>query len=133
MSPDDGSDADDAVVGAVRSAVHAYEDALVAGDVAAATGFFETGADVSRFGPDGAQLGPAAVGAARAAQGPQPPPGWILDEIRTLSSDIVLHLAVLDRDGIAILRSQVWRRGEKGWRIAHAHVTRSTEPVEVRG
>lgn len=111
-------------LGEVAAAAHAYEAALVAGDVAAATAWFETASDVSRFGPDGAQLGPAAVAAARAAQGPQPEPRWLLDEVRPLGPGLALHLAVLDRGAAHIQRTQVWRAGPGGWRIAHAHVAR---------
>ena len=119
-------------VEAVRFAAHSYEDALVAGDVAAATAWFESEDDVSRFGPDGVQLGPAAVAAARASQAPQLAPIWILDEARSLGPDIVIHLAVLRRGDAWIQRSQVWRRGAAGWRIAHAHVAKTLEPATVQ-
>jgi hypothetical protein len=44
---------------AVSRAAHAYEQALVDGDTSAAAGWFDTAPDVSRFGPEGAQHGPA--------------------------------------------------------------------------
>lgn len=122
---------DDVDVADVRAAAHAYEAALVAGDVAAATAWFESCSDVSRFGPDGAQLGPVAVAAARAAQGPQPEPAWLLDEVRTVAPDVALHLAVLERGEVSVQRTQVWRRGDDGWRIAHAHVARIPGPTPV--
>lgn len=118
-------------LGEVAAAAHAYEAALVAGDVAAATAWFETASDVSRFGADGAQLGPAAVAAARAAQGPQPEPEWLLDEVRELGPGLALHLAVLARGDVQVQRTQVWRRGVDGWQIAHAHVARLAGPVAV--
>lgn len=115
----------------VAAAAHAYEAALVAGDVGAATAWFEGADDVSRFGPDGAQLGPAAVAAARAAQGPQPEPAWLLDEVRPLGPGLALHLAVLARGDVHVQRTQVWRQGRDGWRITHAHVARLASPVAV--
>jgi hypothetical protein len=126
-------DADPSPHADVRDAAHAYEAALVTGDVAAATAWFSTDPGVSRFGPDGLQVGPAEVAAARAAQSAQPEPVWLVDDVRSLGDDIALHLAVLDRDGVTIQRTQVWQRGHDGWRIAHAHVTRlpttTTQPM----
>lgn len=118
-------------LGAVRMAAHAYEAALTTGDAGAATGWFESAAEVSRFGPDGAQLGPAAVAAARAAQRPTPEPMWLVDEVRSIGAGVALHLAVLQRGDSTIQRTQVWRHGDDGWRIAHAHVSRVPGPPVV--
>ena len=107
----------------VLAAAHAYEDALAAGDTAAATGFFDTEPTTSRFGPDGSQLDLAAVRALRASSAPTPVATWLHDEARPLADGVVLHLAVLERGGRTIQRTQVWVRRTDGWRIAHAHVS----------
>lgn len=108
----------------VLDAAHAYEDALVSGDTAAAAAWFEGGPAVSRFGPEGAQFGAEQVGALRASTAPVAAPAWLHDEVQMLSTGVATHLAVLDRGGVTIQRTQIWRCGPDGWRIAHAHVSR---------
>ncbi|QXC61056.1 nuclear transport factor 2 family protein [Aquihabitans sp. G128] len=109
---------------ALAAATHAYEDALAAGDGVGAAAFFDDQPDTSRFGPEGAQLDLAAVRALRAATGATPPATWRHDAIRPLSPATALHLAVLERGGATIHRTQVWARRPDGWRIVHAHVSR---------
>jgi hypothetical protein len=123
MSPADALVPDlDAI--AVSRAAHAYEQALVDGDRAAATAWFDGTDDVSRFGPEGAQWGPAAVAALRAATAATPVATWTREEAVGLADGVVLHLAELQRGATTIQRTQVWRRTAAGWRIAHAHVSR---------
>jgi hypothetical protein len=108
----------------VHDAAHAYEAALVSGDTAAAAAWFEDGTEVSRFGPEGAQFGAAEVRALRAATAPVAAPTWVHDDVRLLAPGVATHLAVLHRGGAVIQRTQIWRHGDGGWRIAHAHVSR---------
>lgn len=108
----------------VQSAARLYEAALVAGDVEAATAAFLPGDPVSRFGPDGEAFGPAEVAGARAAQASAPEPVWLHEEVRVLGDDVALHLALLDRGGALVQRTQVWVATDDGWRIGHAHVSR---------
>ena len=117
-----------AAVAEVLALAHAYEEALAAGDAAAATGFFDDGPQTSRFGPEGAALDLAAVRAVRAAAAPAPTATWVADTARALGPDHVLHLCVLERGGATIQRTQVWVRRPGGWRITHAHVARRTAP-----
>jgi hypothetical protein len=109
---------------AVLAAAHAYEAALASGDTVAAAAFFDADPSTSRFGPEGAQLDLDAVHALRASTAPAPEATWLHDSVRSLAPGIVLHLAVLDRGGATIQRTQVWVRRTHGWRIAHAHVSR---------
>ena len=109
---------------ALEQATHAYEDALAAGASAEAAAFFDDEPFTSRFGPEGAQLDLDAVKALRASTGPTPAARWLHDSIRLLDHTTALHLAVLERNGIIIQRTQVWIRRPVGWRIAHAHVSR---------
>jgi hypothetical protein len=108
----------------VSAAAHAYEQALVDGDTAAATAWFDDSPDVSRFGPEGAQYGPAQVAALRAATAPTAPATWRHEAVTPLAADVALHTCELDRGTTTVQRSQVWRRTGAGWRIVHAHVSR---------
>ena len=91
--------------------------------------FFDTAPGTSRFGPEGAQLDHDAVARLRTSSAPTAPASWTHESMRPLGPDVVLHLVVLERGGAMVQRTQVWRRTETGWRIAHAHVSspRSTE------
>jgi hypothetical protein len=107
---------------AVLQAARDYEDALGSGDGVAALGFFDDAPDTSRFGPEGAQLDRDAVARLRASAPTTAAAAWRHESARALGPDHVLHLAVLERGGATIQRTQVWHRTESGWRIAHAHV-----------
>ena len=114
----------DPELAALSAAAHAYEDALAAGDTAAAAGFFDDDPRTSRFGPDGAQLDLAHVQALRAATAPTPPAAWLHDSVRVIGPGVALHLAILDRCGVTLQRTHVWVRRADGWLITHAHVAR---------
>lgn len=112
----------------VLAAARAYEDALAAGDTEAASAWFATDPRTSRFGPDGSQLDLDAVRALRASAAPTPPATWVHESARTLAPGVVLHLAILERGGTTVQRTQLWTRTEEGWRIAHAHVSNPRSP-----
>jgi hypothetical protein len=118
-----GAPASAADLDAVLHAARAYELALAAGDGVAALAHFDAAPDTSRFGPDGAQLDRDAVARLRATAPATAPAEWRHESARPLGPDHVLHLALLERDGAPIQRTQVWRRTDEGWRIAHAHVS----------
>jgi hypothetical protein len=123
-----GAPGPDPDLGAVLQAARAYELALAAGDGAAALAHFDAAPDTSRFGPDGAQLDRDAVARLRAAAPPTAPAEWRHESARRLGPDHVLHLALLERGGTAIQRTQVWHRTHDGWRITHAHVSALRSP-----
>ncbi|MCU1396792.1 MAG: oxalurate catabolism protein HpxZ [Ilumatobacteraceae bacterium] len=110
----------------LSAAAHAYEDALTAGDTAAATAWFDDEPATSRFGPEGAQLDLEQVRALRKATAPTPPPVWLHDAVRLVGPGVGLHLALFDRGGATMQRTQVWVLRPGGWRITHAHVARLT-------
>ena len=118
-----GEPVDAADLEAVLHAAREYERTLAAGDGAAAFAYFDTAADTSRFGPDGAQLDLDAVERLRASAPATAAAEWRHESARPLGPDHVLHLALLERGGATIQRTQVWRRTDTGWRIAHAHVS----------
>ncbi len=120
----DGTDHTDTAA-QVRAAAHDYEAALVRGDTEAAAEWFAPSDTVSRFGPEGHQAGPDQVAALRARTEPVAAPTWIHDEVRVLTPDLALHLAILHRGPATIQRTQLWQRNADGWRIEHAHVGRS--------
>lgn len=109
---------------AVYAAAHAYETALVDGDTEGAASWFAPHDPVSRFGPEGAQLDRASIESLRANTLPQPAPNWIHDEVRVLAPGVAVHLAVIDRGGVTIHRTQLWVETSAGWRIGHAHVSK---------
>lgn len=109
---------------AVTACAHRYEDALVAGDTDAAAAWFDTDDAVSRFGPEGSQVGPAEVSALRAGSAAVAAPVWLDERVVTLGDGVALHLAVLRRGDVTMQRSQVWVDRPQGWRILHAHVSR---------
>jgi amidase len=113
----------DVDLAAVSAAAHRYELALASGDGAAALACFDPAADTSRFGPEGAQLDHDAVTRLRTGSAPTPPATWTHESTRALGPDAVLHLAVLERGGATVQRTQIWRRTDDGWRIVHAHVS----------
>jgi amidase len=116
----------DAVLGAARE----YERTLAAGDGAAALSYFDAAPGTSRFGPDGSQLDVAAVARLRTSAPATAPAEWRHESARPLGPDHVLHLALLERGGAMIQRTQVWHRTDDGWRIAHAHVSALRPEVE---
>ncbi|HEY3672142.1 MAG TPA: AtzH-like domain-containing protein [Acidimicrobiia bacterium] len=118
-----GEPAADADLDAVLHAARDYEHALAAGDGAGAFAYFDTAPDTSRFGPDGDQLDREAVARMRATAPATAPAEWHHESARPLGPDHVLHLALLERGGATIQRTQVWHRTADGWRIAHAHVS----------
>ncbi len=112
----------------VIACAHAYEQALIDGDGAAAAAFFADADDVSRFGPEGAQLGRQAVVALRTSYSPMVTPVWLDEQARLLAPGLIVHLAVLQRSGVTVQRTQVWKHDGSAWRIHHAHVSRLADP-----
>jgi ketosteroid isomerase-like protein len=107
----------------VIACARAYEEALVAGDVMAASAWFDEGSDVSRFGQEGEQFGWDSIAVAR-SRVPQPEPAlWLHESCRHLGGPSFVHVAVLQRGDVVVRRTQIWQRRGDQWRIAHAHVS----------
>lgn len=113
-----GSDVDEVI-----ACAHAYEEALVAGDVTTASSWFDTSAEVSRFGQEGEQVGWDAVALARTQVRTPGPAVWLHEDCRHLGGPSYLHIAVLQRVDTVVRRTQIWQRRGDRWRIAHAHVS----------
>lgn len=107
----------------VIACARAYEDALVAGDVMAASTWFDVDPGVSRFGQEGEQFGWDSVAKARALVRPVEPAVWLHECCQHLSGLSYVHLAVLQRGDVMVRRTQIWQRRGDQWRITHAHVS----------
>jgi len=117
-SPTNGSEIDEVI-----ACARAYEDALVSGDVAAASAFFDVDPGVSRFGQEGEQFGWGSVAQARALVLRAEPAVWLHERCQHLSGSSYVHLAVLQRGDVMVRRTQIWQRRGDQWRITHAHVS----------
>ena len=110
----------------VRACFEAYEEALLANDVAAMDAWFWDDPGVVRFGIAECQYGPQEIAAWRRTTSPVPA------DRRHLRTTVVAHgddLAVVtlefangERPGLG-RQSQVWARTPAGWRVVHAHVS----------
>jgi len=116
-----GSDVDEVV-----ACAHAYEDALVSGDVDAASAWFDVDPSVSRFGQEGEQLGWDSIALARSQIRRAAPAVWLHEHCRHLGGPSFLHVAVLQRGDVLVRRTQIWQRRGDQWRITHAHVSNRT-------
>ena len=112
------------VVAEVNAAFEAYERALVANDVDALLGFFETGA--VRFGIADQQVGHDEQRRWRLAQNPLPPGRRLKDTIiQAYGVDVAVVTTLFGYPGGDVLgrQSQTWVRLPAGWRIVTAHVS----------
>jgi hypothetical protein len=110
----------------VHACFRAYEDALLARDVAAMDAWFADDHRTIRFGTAEEQWGADAVRRWRSLA-PQIPAGRSLSETRVdVWTDTVAVVTTLFRYPSSVLvgrQSQTWLRTEAGWRIIHAHVS----------
>ena len=106
------------------AAFWAYERALLADDVEMLDALFEAGPDTLRGDQAGLLRGHEPIAAFRAGRARPPARVVLAVEVRPLSDDAALVLAVTaPRAGGRGLQTQVWRRGTAGWRVAAAHVS----------
>ena len=113
-------------VAAITAAFTAYEEALMANDVAALGGFFWTDERVLRYGPTENLYGAAEIANYRAARD-------VSDLARTLENTRIRALGpdmgvanteyTRLRSGRRGRQTQVWARLPEGWRIVSAHVS----------
>ena len=117
---------DRAVADEVRQCFVAYEAALVAQDHAALDAWFWDDPRVVRFGISDIQYGAQAVAEWR-ARSPHVGDDRALRNVQVLplGPDIaVVTTEFVSDDGLFLGRqTQVWRRIDRQWRIAHAHVS----------
>jgi hypothetical protein len=115
------------VVAEVRAAFVAYEEALVAHDLAALDAAFWDDPRVVRFAFGDVQAGPVAIAADRRAR-PKPTGARRMSrlELTTFGRDAAVVFAVFELDGgVVLLQSQTWGRTAEGWRVVAAHVSQS--------
>lgn len=113
-------------VAAITAAFTAYEEALMANDVAALGGFFWTDERVLRYGPTENLYGATEIANYRAARD-------VSDLARTLENTRILALGpdmgvanteyTRLKSGRRGRQTQVWARLPEGWRIVSAHVS----------
>lgn len=114
------------VIAEVRAAFVAYEDALVAHDLAVLDTAFWDDPRVIRYGVADAQRGPREVAEWRRITGPVAPDRLLHDtQITAFGDDLaIVWTHFTDAlDGIG-RQSQVWARVDGDWRVVAAHVSR---------
>jgi hypothetical protein len=112
-------------VAEVRAAFLAYEDALVAHDLARLDAAFWDDPRVVRFAFGDVQMGPEAIAADRRSR-PRPVGARRMErlEVTTFGRDAGVVFAVFELDGAVVLhQSQTWARIRDGWRVVAAHVS----------
>ncbi len=117
----------------VEAAFAAYEQALVANDVAALDAFFLPSADAIRYGVAENLYGYEAIKAFRAARAPSGL-ARTLEKTRivTYGRDFAVAATLFRRDsapGKVGRQMQTWVRFPEGWRIVAAHVSVIDEPA----
>ncbi|MFI1728344.1 amidase [Streptomyces acidicola] len=112
-------------MGDLLSAFWGYESALAANDVAALDHWFSDATGTLRAEGDIVLSGPAAISAFRRGRTGGAPPRTVerVHEVRLAPDLAVLTAETLRADGSRGLQTQVWQRGEEGWRIRAAHVS----------
>ena len=124
---------DPAIRAEVEAAFAAYEQALVANDVAALDGFFLPSEAAIRYGVAENLYGYEAIKAFRAARSPA---GLArrLEQTRIVAygRDCAVAATLFRRDGApgkVGRQMQTWVRFPEGWRIVAAHVSLIDEPA----
>lgn len=123
----DPAQIDDATVVAELTAVfHAYEQALMANDLAALDAFFWNDARVTRYGMADRQHGIDELRAFRAAT-PAPTFTRWLEQLRihAFGPDLAVAQVEFVRSDTALrgFQTQTWARLPDGWKIVAAHVS----------
>lgn len=116
-------------------AVLAYEDALMADDVAALDAFFAPGPDTLRGDAAGLLLGHDAIAAFRRGRGGAPQRTLVRLEVRPVGSsgDAALVVAVVaPLGGGRGQQTQLWVRGAGGWVVEAAHVSAPAPAIDTR-
>jgi hypothetical protein len=101
----------------------AYDEALLAGDVAALDRWFFDGPEATRFG-----IGQELYGSAEIAGWRRTAPPLVRAPLRrydvvTLATDVAVVTAEFDDAGAVGRQSQTWVRSDAGWRVLSGHVS----------
>ena len=106
------------------AAFWAYERALMANDLVTLDALFAPGPDTLRGDAAGILLGHSTISAFRDGRGGAPMRTIGSLEVRPISDDAALIVAVtLPATGGRGQQTQLWRRGEAGWVVEAAHVS----------
>lgn len=111
----------------VRAAVAAYDVALRRDDLDGVGRWFDLAPTTTRFGESGVVRGAGAIDAMRRSQAPGLATARVdgRADIWPVGEGVMIAtLEFVRSDGSPGLRTQVWRRTDAGWRIAHAHLSR---------
>lgn len=111
----------------------AYETALMADDLPALDALFAPGPETLRGDAAGLLVGHEAISTFRGGRGGAPKRRIVSLEVRELGEDhaVIVATTELLRGGRG-LQTQVWRRGEDGWKVAVAHVAVSPPAFDRR-
>jgi len=119
------------------AALHdAYEQALVANDVAALKAFFWDAPEAVRFGIREQSYGATAIATYRQAAVPTQTGRRLLQRrLVSFGPDVVSVMSEVSADGradsVLVRQSQLWIRfPDLGWKIASAHVSQSAGPAD---
>lgn len=122
------------VIDEVVAASDLYEAALAAGDVSGLNVLFWHDERAVRVGDSDIQRGHDEISAYRRDGGN----GAVIrvNGVRNVTAfgrdlAVVDVLSVYPRDSRQGRQSQIWLRTDQGWRVAHAHVSRATDPAVV--
>lgn len=111
----------------------AYETALMADDLATLDDLFAPGPDTLRGDAGGLLRGHEAISTFRGARGGAPRRRIVALDVRALGEEHAAVVATTEllRGGRG-LQTQVWRRGEDGWKVAVAHVAVAAPALDRR-
>jgi hypothetical protein len=124
------------VVAQVKTAVDAYEDALMANDVEALDGFFWNSPYTVRFGVSENLYGFEEIAAFRVGRrGGSPQRQRLRTEIVALGADVAIANVEFVRldSGRNGRQSQTWVKTDGGWKVASAHVSLRQGEADQRG
>ena len=110
-----------------------YERALMADDLPALDALFAPGPDTLRGDAAGLLRGHDAISTFRGGRGGAPKRRIVEVEVRALGEDHAAVVAITEllRGGRG-QQTQVWRRGEDGWKVAVAHVAVAPPAMDRR-
>jgi hypothetical protein len=116
---------DPAVVAQVRAAFDAYEQALMADDVAAMDALFHAAPTTVRYGVGEVLYGIDQIRAFRIGRGGSPQRTLARVEIASYGADFATANAEFFREGASRRgrQSQSWVRFADGWKVVAAHVS----------
>lgn len=117
----------------LMDAFWAYETALMADDLPALDALFAPGPDTLRGDAAGLLVGHEAISSFRGGRGGAPARSIVRVEVRVLGERhaVVVAITELLRGGRG-QQTQVWERGEGGWKVVVAHVAVAAPALDRR-